>query len=283
MSVGFADLHLHTVASDGTQTIGELVSRARGCGLAAIAITDHDAISNDLVGRAIPMDGVEVITGIEVKADFDGVTGELLGYFVDPTSPELREFLAWMEGVRTARMEQMVARCREEGLGVGMADVRRHGKGNLGRPHLARALIDSGHAAAFDDAFERYLTRGRPCYVPLEKAEFREVVRILHGAGGAVSVAHPCLMRVGDWDAFLDALVAAGVDGLETVYPYRESPTTALSIAPRLLASKAAQRRLLTTGGSDDHGFDSTKTSLGQVRLPYEHVEELKRVAGMGA
>jgi hypothetical protein len=85
-------------------------------------------------------------------------------------------------------------------------------------------------------------------------------------------------MHVADWDSFLDGLVAAGVDGMETVYPYRTSPTTELAIAPEGLAMKAGQRGLLVTGGSDDHGLDSTKTTLGQIRLPYEHVAALKRV-----
>ncbi|MEW5825800.1 MAG: PHP domain-containing protein [Candidatus Bipolaricaulota bacterium] len=280
---GFADLHVHTVASDGTQTISDAVRRAVACGLATLAITDHDTISRELDGRCRDEGSLELITGIEVKADFDGVAGELLAYYVDPQDKELQSFLAWMRDARTVRMEAMVEKCREEGLGIGMEDVRRHGKGNLGRPHLARALIEAGHAEAFDEAFARFLVRGRPCYVQLARAGFREVVEVLHRAGGAVSVAHPCLMRVGDWGRFLDDLAEAGVDGLETVYPYRESSTTALSIAPRLLAAMAAERGFLVTGGSDDHGPDSTKTSIGQIRLPYEHVEELKRVAGIAA
>ena len=278
MSATYADLHLHTVASDGTQTLAEMVARARACGLSAIAITDHDAISPELTGRVTTLLGVEVITGVELKADFDGVAGELLGYFVDPASPRLAELLGWMEKARLLRMERMLEKCREAGFDIGMADVRRHAAGNLGRPHLARVLVECGAVKRSDEAFERFIGRGLPCYVSLEKIGLREAVEILHGAGGAVSVAHPCLMHVADWDSFLDGLVAAGVDGMETVYPYRTSPTTVLAIAPEGLAMKAGQRGLLVTGGSDDHGLDSTKTTLGQIRLPYEHVAALKRV-----
>ena len=281
MSAGFADLHLHTVASDGTQTLAEMAVRARACGLAAIAITDHDTISSELTGRVATMGGVEVITGVELKADFDGVSGELLGYFVDPSSPRLRDLLAWMDEARRLRMERMVGKCREAGFEIDMADVRRHAAGNFGRPHLARALAESGAVRQSDEAFERLIGRGRPCYVSLEKPALRDAVDALHSAGAAVSVAHPCLMRVGDWDKFLDLLVGAGVDGMETVYPYRTSPTTELTISPELLAAKAAARNLLVTGGSDDHGIDSTKATLGQIRLPYEHVAALKRVAGL--
>jgi len=273
-----ADLHLHTIASDGTQTISEMAARAHACGLGTIAITDHDTISPELTGRVATLQGIEVVTGVELKADFDGVTGELLAYFVDPQSPPLRELLERMEGARLLRMEQMVEKCREAGFGVEMADVRRHAAGNFGRPHLARALVESGAVRESDEAFERLIGRGRRCYVSLYKTGFREAVEILHGAGGAVSVAHPCLMRVPDWDAFLDALVAAGVDGMELVYPYRTSLATELAISPELLVTKAGQRGLLTTGGSDDHGLDSSKVTLGQIRLPYERVAALKRV-----
>jgi len=281
VSGGFADLHLHTVASDGTQTLDEMVQRAKACGLSAIAITDHDTVSPDVTARVTSILGVEVIAGVELKADCDGTTGEVLGYFIDPGAARLRELLAWMEEARRVRMELMVAKCRDAGLAVDMADVGRHAAGNLGRPHLARALIASGQVATSDEAFEKLIGRGKPCYVSLDKIGVREAIEILHDAGGAVSLAHPCLMRVGDWDAFLDMLVGAGIDGLETVYPYRASTTTVLSISPELLAAKADQRNLITTGGSDDHGLESNKAPLGQIRLPYEHVEVLKRVCGI--
>jgi hypothetical protein len=258
-----------------------MVSRARASGLSAIAITDHDAVTPELHGRVTTVQGIEVITGVELKADFGGVAGELLGYFVDPGAEPLRRLLAWMEEGRRARMEEMVKKCREAGLDVGMVDVRRHAAGNLGRPHLARALVEAGAVRETDEAFERLIGRGRPCYVPVEKVDVHEAVEILHAAGGAVSVAHPCLMHVRDWESFLDMLVAAGVEAMETVYPYRASPTRDLAISPQLLAAKAQLRGLLVTGGSDDHGRDSTKVTLGQVRLPYEHVAALKRAAGL--
>ncbi len=280
MSAGFADLHLHTVTSDGTQTLAQMVARARASGLGTIAITDHDAISPELTARSAKLQGIEVITGVELKADFDGVSGELLGYFVDPAAARLLELLAHMERARERRMDLMLAKCRDAGLDVGIDDVRRHAQGNLGRPHLARALVESGLAEDTDDVFARLIGRGRPCFVPIEKVGFREAIEILRAAGAAVSVAHPCLMRVGDWDRFLTLLASAGVHGLETVYPYRTSPTTELTTSPALLAAKARERGFLTTGGSDDHGLGSSKVTLGQIRLEDEHVEALRKVCG---
>jgi len=114
MPAGHADLHLHTTASDGTQTIPELVRRAKALSFSAIAVTDHDTISPELSRKVERIVGVEVITGIEIKADFDGIRGELLAYFVDPSSERLRRFLGRMADARRLRMVRMIERCRKE-------------------------------------------------------------------------------------------------------------------------------------------------------------------------
>jgi predicted metal-dependent phosphoesterase TrpH len=225
--------------------------------------------------------GLEVITGVEVKAMFGEVEGELLGYFVNPKNAGLRDLLGPLSVSRDQRMRQMVDRCREHlGIAIEYDEVRAvAGDGNIGRPHLARLLMDKGVVTSFHEAFSTLLGKGCPCYDPIEKPDYREAVRILKAAGGAVSVAHPCLMKVPAWDDFLDEWKAAGIHGLESVYPYHPAARS-LSIEPRILAAKAAQRGFLVTGGSDDHGKSSTKTSLGAVRLPYEHVEALQEAAG---
>ena len=280
MPHGYADLHLHTVASDGTQTLSQLVSRARACALTTIAITDHDTIPSELTARAATVEGMEIITGVELKADFDTVQGEILGYFVDPQNAELKDLLAWMADERTKRMDAMVARCREEaGLPLQIADIRAVAQGNLGRPHLAQVLVAAGVVDSFREAFSRFLGRGRPCYVPLAKPDYRDALRIVHDAGGVASLAHPCLMKVDDWDGFLDRLAADGLDGIEAIYPY-ESVERGLSIAPPLMRTMAEKRGFLVTGGSDDHGPDSTKESLGSIRLPQDLVEALRARAG---
>jgi len=278
----YADLHLHTVASDGTQSVDELVRRAKAAALHCIAVTDHDTISPDVTERLSRRQGLEVIAGVEVKAMFGDIDGELLGYFVDPGNEDLRGLLGPLSTSRDDRMRTMAARCREHlGIDIEYEEIRAvAGDGNVGRPHLARVLMDRGVVDSFQQAFATLIGKGCPCYAAIDKPDFRDAVRTLKAAGGAVSVAHPCLMKVPDWRNFLDDLEAAGVDGLETVYPYDPAARN-LSIDPRLLAAEAEVRGFLTTGGSDDHGPGSTKESLGAVRLPYAHVEALKRVAGI--
>ncbi len=282
MTKEYADLHLHTIASDGTQTVEALVRRAKATALHCIAITDHDIISPDLTSRMTSMLGLEVITGVEVKALFGEVEGELLAYFVDPADPGLAELLGPLSSSRDERMMRMVELCREHlGIDIDYAEVRVvAGGGNVGRPHLARVLMEKGAVDSFQEAFATLIGKGCPCYYAIDKPDYRDAVRILKEAGGAVSVAHPCLMEIPDWDTFLDELSVAGVDGLETIYPYNPL-STSLTIDPRVLATRAEERGFLVTGGSDDHGPNANKESLGTIRLPYEHVEALKRAAGL--
>ena len=281
MTKAYADLHLHTVASDGTQTVDQLLSRAKATAFGAIAITDHDIIAPELTQRVETLRGLEVITGVEVKAMFGDVAGELLGYFVDPSHQGLNDLLAPLSASRDERMKRMVTLCREHlNIDINFEEIQAEsGDGNIGRPHLARVLIEKGVVDSFQEAFATLIGKGCPCYDAIDKPDFRDAVRVLKAAGGAVSVAHPCLMKVSDWDAFLEDLKEAGVDGMETVYPY-DPLSRNLSIEPWLLADKAAHHGFLVTGGSDDHG-PGGKESLGVIRLPYERVEALKQVAGL--
>jgi len=280
MTKAYADLHLHTVASDGTQTVDTLIRRAKATAFDCIAVTDHDIISPDLTSRVTSVHGLEVITGVEVKAMFGDVEGELLAYFVDPAHEGLKDLLGPLAASRDERMQRMVELCREHlNIDIDYSEIQAEsGGGNIGRPHLARVLIEKGVVENFQEAFATVIGKGCPCYYAIDKPDFRDAVRILKKAGGAVSVAHPCLMKVPDWDAFLGELTDAGVDGMETVYPY-DPLSRNLSIEPWLLAEKAQRRGFLVTGGSDDHG-PGAKESLGVVRLPYEHVEALKARAG---
>lgn len=281
MSECYADLHLHTTASDGTQGISELVARAAACGLFTIAVTDHDTISEELTDRVTWIDGIEVITGVEIKVDFDGIRGELLGYFVDPSAPVLGDLFAFMQRARVERMAQMVERCHEHmGLEVSSAEVSALASGSIGRPHLAQVLIERGAVRSTREAFDRLIGEGKPCYVPLAKPGFREAARAVHVAGGVTSIAHPCLMEVNDWERFLAMIHEEGVDGVEAFYPY-ELSHGGLYISPPALTVLANKHGFLLTGGSDDHGPASVKEALGTVRVPCLYVERMKRACGV--
>ena len=281
MRTGSADLHLHTTASDGTQSIPELVKRAVACGLCSIAITDHDIVSPDLAQRVMQVDGLEVITGVELKVDYDGIPGEILGYFIDPRSQAMARLFSFMRDGRERRMEKMVKRCQDLlDLDISIAEVRSLAQGSIGRPHLAKLLVDKGVVKTMREAFDRLIGAGGDCYVRLARPQFRVATDAIHAAGGVTSVPHPCFIAIDDWDSFGDKLLTAGVDGIESFYPYMEGDNR-LHITPEKIRSLARQKGFLLTGGSDDHGPNSVKETLGAIHLPYRYVEEMKKRCGL--
>ncbi len=275
----WADLHLHTLWSDGTLDIAETALRAKGMGLACIAITDHDTISPELSAPVQKIAGVEVICGAEIKVDLFGVRAEVLGYFLDPRSPALRELFHWMKRARRERMQAMIRRCNELlGLDLDFRRVAARARDSVGRPHLAQALVEAGVVPSLEEAFRRYLADGMPCYVPLPRPEVAEVIRIIRSAGGVAALAHPGILQLDDWEGILRRLKEAGMDAIEIHYPYRALGIEP-EIAPERLAELARNVGLISTGGSDDHGPGSGKETMGTVRIPYATVERLAALA----
>ncbi len=273
----YADLHLHTTASDGTQDIPTLISRAEAAGLSSIAITDHDIISNQLTQRVVQIGDIEVITGVELKVDYDGVLGELLGYFIDPLSDPMRKIFAFMQSARQERMQEIVKRCSAKtGIDISIDEVRKLAAGSIGRPHLAEILVNKGIVKTMAEAFDKLIGAGGLCYVKLERPRFQQAVEAVHAARGMTSVPHPCFIEVTDWDKFSDKLLAAGVDGIESFYPYK-ARNASLHIDPGKIRSIAKRKGFLLTGGSDDHGPNSVKETLGAIHLPYHYVEAMKK------
>jgi hypothetical protein len=163
------DLHLHSMASDGTESVRQLARRARDAGLSCIAVTDHDAIPSELSSARMRLEGVDVLSGVEIKVDIAGVRGELLGIGVDPGHRRLKKLLRGRQAERRERLDAMWARCRQrfaERLeGVTLAPPS--AAVSVGRPHLAQRLVERGIVATRTEAFERYIGRGKPCYASL--------------------------------------------------------------------------------------------------------------------
>lgn len=275
-TVRWADLHLHTRWSDGTLDLDGVVKRAAGAGLSAIAITDHDTISPELSAPVAWVDGIEVICGVEIKADVAGQRGEILGYFLHPGAPVLGDLFQWMAHERERRMQAMVARCQEvTGANFDWGDVASLAAGSVGRPHLAALLVQHGLASDYEDAFRRFLARGAPCYVPLPRPLSHQVISAIRAGGGVASLAHPCFLSLPDWESALTSLIAEGLSGVEVHYPY-ETSRQPLHADPAHVAALAQRLGLIPTGGSDDHGPGSVKEAMGAMRVPYAVVEALR-------
>jgi hypothetical protein len=264
----FADLHLHTLFSDGTFTPEELVLQAQKNGLACIALTDHDTVEG--CARAAAASAavrMEFIPGAELTAEHQDTEVHIIGYFLDTQNAVLLAEIAKFQAVRKQRIYEMVARINE--LGVPLTPEAVFALANCqspGRPHVARALVKEGLARNLDEAFERFLKKGRPAWVPKSKMSALEAMELIHQAGGLAVMAHPGLNHT---DEIIPALVEAGMDGIECFHTKHST-----AMAERYLEI-ADQYHLLVTGGSDCHGFSKNKPLIGTVKLPYEHVEKL--------
>ena len=275
---GVADLHTHTVASDGTSTVTERVEQARERDLPVIAITDHDCIADSLTDRVTHHDDVTVITGVEVRADLDGEKVELLGYFVDPDADSLQDVLAQAREYRTERNRKLAARLSEvTGQPVDHEALSASVAGMLGRPHFARHLVETGVVDSVGEAFEQYLGSEGAAYVLMERVPYERVIDALHDAGGVVSLAHPGRMDGLDVPAAVAALTEAGLDAVEVRYPYGSDASLTVDEA----ADLADEHGLLHTGGSDCHGPGSEKFRIGEVRLPRADLRALADAAGV--
>ncbi|PWK15503.1 PHP domain-containing protein [Tumebacillus permanentifrigoris] len=267
--MAIADLHAHTTASDGTFAPRELVELAKKNGLAAVAITDHDTTDGlaeaEATGREL---GVEVVPGIELSTVFEGKEVHVLGYFYDPEHPELLRLTRMMRDDRINRMDKMIARLQEAGLDITREEVQAEAQGAIGRPHFARVLMKKGYVSTMPEAFDKYLTYGKPGYVARIKVAPEEAVRVILAAGGVPVVAHPGLL---DKDYLFDSLVPAGLIGLEAFHPDHSEEKR------RHYQALAAQHGLLATGGSDFHGAGAEhRGELGSVNVPLDIVRQLQ-------
>ncbi len=271
----FADLHLHTNFSDGTFTPEELVLHAQKGGLACIAVTDHDSMEAcERVGAACAAAKMEFIPGAELTAELDDTELHVLGYFMDTHNEKLLAEIAKFQVVRQSRIHEMVARINEMGTPLQAESVFALANcKSPGRPHVARAMVKAGFVKSLDEAFERFLKKGRPAWVPKSKISALEAIELVHQAGGLAVMAHPGLNRTDD---VIPGLVTAGLDGIEC---FHTKHSTTMSERYLEIADKY---RLLVTGGSDCHGFSKGKPLIGTVRLPYEHVEKMKERLGRG-
>lgn len=271
-SARYVDLHVHTTASDGERAPADVVARAAQAGLAAIAITDHDTVAGVAAAEAAGASlGVRVVAGCEFSVDAGWGEMHLLGYFLPVASAELAEFLTIARADRERRAREMVEKLVAAGVRIddGMVLAAAAG-GAVGRPHVARALLDAGAVRSLDEAFDRYLGRGRAAYVEKRLPAFRDVTALVHRLGGVVSAAH---LKDRGSKGNLERLRAAGLDAVETRHPSHDADTRAR------LTDLVLKLGLGRSGGSDWHGEPEggwSHGALGSQQVPWEWLEALE-------
>jgi len=211
---------------------------------------------------------IEFIPGTELTAEQDENEIHILGYFLDTSNRKLLEEIAKFQAVRQNRIREMVARLNDLKVPLKIEDVIALANcRSPGRPHVARALVKAGFVNSLDEAFERFLKKHRPAWVPKARISCQTTIELIHQANGLAVMAHPGLNRT---DEVIPDLVDAGLDGIEC---FHTKHSTAISEHYLEIADKY---NLLVTGGSDCHGMSKGKPLIGTVRLPYQHVEKLK-------
>jgi len=269
--IGPIDLHLHTTASDGRCTPRELVERAARAGVAVMAVTDHDTTAAVAEVRVTALEhGIRTVSGVEITAVEDQHDIHVLGYFLDPGHEALGSFLRTQRAARVARVEAIGARLSALGVPIAVEPLVAYataGNGrSLGRPQVARAMMDAGHVASVQEAFDRWLAHGRPGFVPREGASPEAVMRVIHDAGGIASLAHPGKLGL---ESRLKTLARAGLDAVEVFHPDHDAT---LVERYRVLARELG---ILMTGGSDFHGDPAHGREPGRVSLPAAEFERL--------
>jgi predicted metal-dependent phosphoesterase TrpH len=268
--LGQADLHVHSTASDGRLTPAEVVQEAARRGLKFMSLTDHDTVDGIapalVAAKSFP--GLKLIPGVEISTDIPRGEAHVLGYFIDYTGRELIAKLAQFRNSRLGRARGMVAKLDKLGVHLDWQRIEQiAGSSVMGRPHIARAMLEKGYINSFKQAFTNYIGRDGPAYVEREKITPAEAVALIIKARGVAVLAHP--FTVNEPEALIIELKAAGLAGIETYY----NNYTAEDISRLLTIAK--KHNLIATGGSDYHGLDSSETAIGDIDLPLASVEKL--------
>ena len=268
------DLHLHTTASDGTDSPAELVAACCAAGLTIVGVADHDTVAAvPDMAQAARDAGIGFVPGIEITAAWQGRDIHILGYFLDHRSPELLALLGAQRADRIRRTRLVAGRLEALGAPIDIEALIVRSKGRpLLRPHIAQALVDGGHVRDDREAFDRYLGDDKPAFVPRAGATPVEVVALIRRAGGVSSLAHPGITQQ---DGLIPELAAAGLDALEVYHADHsvEDATRYVALAGRL--------GLAVTGGSDYHGARSHHAhGFGVISVPDGEFAAFCRRAG---
>ena len=269
-----ADLHIHTRFSDSSLTPQEVIDQAVKAQLSCISITDHDTIDGIAPTReAAKAAGIEVLSGVELSSEWNGRDIHILGYCFDDHSGEFKSSIDEALNSRWGRMEKMIEKLQELGMEkISLPDVEAQaGSRALGRPHLARVMVEKGYVKNLQEAFDKYLADDAPAYIAKYKQTPKQAIAMIKRAKGVAVLAHPMITQM---DEIIPRLVRDGLDGLEVYYPYT-SPTLI-----QFYEGLATKHHLLMTGGSDAHGEFKQNSYVGKMKIQYALVDKIKQRAG---
>jgi hypothetical protein len=266
------DLHTHSTASDGSDAPGELMRLAAKAGLSAVALTDHDTVEGLAEARAAAATtGIRLVPGCELSCEVAAGTMHLLVYFLDDGPGPLQDRLTALQRARHGRNERIVGVLRDHGFDITVEEVLAEaGGGTVGRPHVAGVMLRKGYVSSIQEAFDRWLAKGKPAYLGRERLPAGEAISLAHDSGAVTVLAHPTSLDLEPdaTESFVAHLAELGLDGIEAEYG-RFSPDQRAQY--RRLGERLG---LCPTGGSDYHGRYKPDialgTALGDLSVPDE-------------
>lgn len=277
------DLHIHSTASDGSLSPLEIISLAQKLNLGAISITDHDTIKGSKDALALNISpSIKFLTGIEISASpppFFHCPGSfhILGYAINVDDPVLNQTLALLQDARKNRNPLILEVLNRMGIALTLEEVMNEaGESLVGRPHIASLMLKKGFVQSVDEAFDKYLAKGKPAYIDKYRIDCVKVIEIILGAGGIPVLAHPILLQIKNDEVLEDLIITLtrmGLKGIEVYYP-DHSPERIAHYT--MLANR---HDLLMTGGTDFHGSIKPEIKMGSGKgnlfIPYELYEKL--------
>ncbi|HEV8659986.1 MAG TPA: PHP domain-containing protein [Thermoanaerobaculia bacterium] len=265
----YADLHTHTHHSDGTRSSREVIDVARSHGITILSISDHDNLAAYFESKTYADSrDVKLIAGVELSCAYEGHDIHILAYAFDPLDEKIESRLRNFRLTRQERGQRIVDRLRTLGFNIDHSRVEQLAAGGaMGRPHVARALVEAGYVGSVSEAFDRLIGAGKPAYVEKERFQIDEAITLIHSAGGLTSVAHPTLYP--NHEHIVPQLLDAGIDAIEVIHPDVDAENR------EKYTNLARFRGKFTTGGSDDHGTVKTCETLGTIRVPESMIKPI--------
>ncbi len=268
----WADLHIHTVKSDGTFTVEEVFENAKKAGAHAIAITDHDTI--DAIDEALFFEKkyqIEFIPGVELSAIHNEREVHIIGLYINWKDNTFLERLIKFQKIRVERAKKIIKKLKDYGIKIKFEELYEitDNMNNAGRLHIARLLSEKNIVKSVKEAFDRFLGEGRPAYVEKDRITVKDAIDIIKRIGGIAILAHPSHLQT---DEIILKWKEQGLDGLEAYHPDQPYSASARYI------DLARENNLLISGGSDCHGNHRDYGRIGDIKLPYEYVIDIREM-----
>lgn len=263
------DLHVHSNYSDGILSPKEIVDLAFIKNLNGIAITDHDTVSGleEAIYYGKSYKNFHVIPGIEFGTIHNDEEVHILGYFIDYKNSKLINIIDELLNSRLNRTIKMINKLNELEVNITLEDIKKHTNNkNIGRPHIARAMIDKNYVKSIDEAFDKYLDRGRPAYVERFYLSIEETIKLIEDTNGISVLAHPGLLKD---KKIIDYCISKGIRGIECIHSSHSYEEV------EMFKGIAFENKLIITGGSDFHG-DGKRDKLGEYVIDINTIPEMK-------